>query len=57
MRPAFAERDRDRAYLALVWGLPSPLAGDIEGDIGRDRRDRKRMAVVTRNGKPISGFS
>lgn len=49
---AFAERDLDRAYLALVWGLPSPLAGDIEGDIGRDRRDRKRMAVVTRNGKP-----
>ncbi|HTI84477.1 MAG TPA: RluA family pseudouridine synthase [Acetobacteraceae bacterium] len=49
---AFAARDLDRAYLALVWGLPSPLEGDIEGDIGRDKRDRKRMAVVTRNGKP-----
>ena len=49
---AFAARDLDRAYLALVWGLPNPLAGDIEGDIGRDQRDRKRMAVVTRNGKP-----
>ncbi len=49
---AFAARDLDRAYLALVWGLPSPLEGDIEGDIGRDKRDRKRMAVVSRNGKP-----
>ena len=49
---AFAARDLDRAYLALVWGLPAPLEGDIEGDIGRDKRDRKRMAVVTRNGKP-----
>jgi 23S rRNA pseudouridine1911/1915/1917 synthase len=49
---AFAARDLDRAYLALVWGLPSPLEGDIEGDIGRDRHERKRMAVVTRNGKP-----
>ena len=28
---AFAARDLDRAYLALVWGLPNPLAGDIEG--------------------------
>jgi 23S rRNA pseudouridine1911/1915/1917 synthase len=49
---AFAARDLDRAYLALVWGLPNPLEGDIEGDIGRDKRDRKRMAVVNRNGKP-----
>jgi 23S rRNA pseudouridine1911/1915/1917 synthase len=49
---AFAARDLDRAYLALVWGLPNPLEGDIEGDIGRDKRDRKRMAVVGRAGKP-----
>src|ERR1700758_308039 len=48
---AFAARDLDRAYLALVWGLPSPLAGEIEGAIGRDQRDRKRMAVVTRGGR------
>lgn len=49
---AFAARDLDRAYLALCWGLPSPLCGEIEGAIGRDPRDRKRMAVVTRAGKP-----
>jgi 23S rRNA pseudouridine1911/1915/1917 synthase len=49
---AFATRDLDRAYIALVWGLPQPLTGEIEGAIGRDKRDRKRMAVVDRGGKP-----
>lgn len=49
---AFAERSIARHYLALAWGVPSPTTGEIEGDIGRDPRDRKRMAVVTRNGKP-----
>ncbi|MGX9962906.1 RluA family pseudouridine synthase [Roseomonas sp. F4] len=48
---AFANRDLDREYLALVWGLPSPTVGEITGDIGRHPMDRKRMAVVTRNGK------
>jgi 23S rRNA pseudouridine1911/1915/1917 synthase len=48
---AFAARDLDRAYLALTWGLPNPLAGEIEGAIGRDQRDRKRMAVVARGGR------
>jgi 23S rRNA pseudouridine1911/1915/1917 synthase len=49
---AFAARDLDRAYLALVWGVPSPSRGEIEGPIGRDPRDRKRMAIVARGGKP-----
>ena len=42
---AFATRDLERAYLALAWGLPAPAAGEIEGAIGRDPRDRKRMAI------------
>jgi 23S rRNA pseudouridine1911/1915/1917 synthase len=48
---AFAARDLDRAYQALVWGLPQPLSGEIEGAIGRDARDRKRMALVDHGGK------
>jgi len=48
---AFAARDIDRAYLALCWGLPNPAAGEIEGAIGRDPRDRKRMAVRGVGGK------
>ncbi len=48
---AFASRDLEREYNALCWGVPAPASGDIQGDIGRDPRDRKRMAVVNRNGK------
>jgi 23S rRNA pseudouridine1911/1915/1917 synthase len=48
----FANRDLDRSYLALVWGVPRPAAGEIEGAIGRHPTDRKRMAVVARGGKP-----
>lgn len=47
----FAARDLDRAYQALVWGLPNPSQGEIEAAIGRDPRDRKRMAVVPHGGK------
>ena len=48
----FAERSVERMYLALVWGLPSPMEGTISGAIGRDPRDRKRMALVEGRGKP-----
>ncbi len=41
----------DRAYLAVVWGVPRPLSGDIEGNIGRSPRNRKKMAVVKNAGK------
>ncbi len=50
----FADRSIERRYLALVWGLPSPLAGSIEGNIGRDPRHRQRMAVVAGGGKPAT---
>ncbi len=49
---AFAARDLDRVYAALVWGAPAPSSGEVEGAIGRDPRDRKRMAVVAAGGKP-----
>ncbi len=41
----FAARDLERAYAALAWGL-APAEGRIEGAIGRDPRERKRMAVT-----------
>ena len=49
---AFATRAIERSYLALCWGMLSPAVGDFEGAIGRDPRDRKRMTVVARGGKP-----
>ncbi len=47
----FAARRIDRSYLALCWGVPMPARGEYEGNIGRDRRDRKRMAIVGHGGK------
>lgn len=48
----FARHDIARAYLALVHGLPDPPRGRIEGAIGRDPQDRKRMTVRRQGGKP-----
>jgi 23S rRNA pseudouridine1911/1915/1917 synthase len=35
-----------KEYLALVYGTPSADRGTVDAPIGRDPRDRKRMAVV-----------
>ncbi len=43
---AFASRDLERSYLAVAWGVPAPTSGTIEAPIGRDPRERKRMAVL-----------
>ncbi len=48
----FAVHSVDRAYRALVWGIPRPLEGSIEGNVGRSRADRKKMAVVKSGGRP-----
>lgn len=47
----FADRSLSRTYQALVWGLPNPIAGEIEGAIGRHPRSRQKMAIVPRGGK------
>jgi 23S rRNA pseudouridine1911/1915/1917 synthase len=47
----FAEHSLERAYKAIVWGVPSPRSGVIEGNIGRSRVNRKKMTVVKTGGK------
>ena len=47
----FAAHSIERVYLAVVWGRPVPSRGHIDGNIGRNPRNRKKMAVVPR-GKP-----
>lgn len=47
----FAAHSLERAYKALVWGMPNPLRGEIEGAIGRSPQDRKKMAIVSHGGK------
>ena len=44
----FKNRTVTKVYLALVKGHLAPEQGIIEAKIGRDPRDRQRMAVVTR---------
>ena len=41
----FFNHDTHRSYHALVWGHFTENEGRIEGNIGRDPRDRQRMAV------------
>ena len=47
----FAGHDIERGYRAVVWGVPSPIEGTIERNIGRDPQNRKRMAVRSGGGK------
>lgn len=43
-----------RQYVAIVKGNIKEESGIIHGDIGRDPKDRKKMAIVSENGKPAS---
>jgi 23S rRNA pseudouridine1911/1915/1917 synthase len=42
----FADHSLERAYLAVVAGLPIPPAGTVRGHLGRSDHDRKKMAVL-----------
>lgn len=42
----FQKRQVEKTYLALVDGQPPSSTGRVEAPIGRDTRDRKKMAVV-----------
>ena len=48
----FSVHSIERTYLAFVYGVPSPISGTIEGNIGRSPYDRKKMALVVKGGKP-----
>lgn len=51
----FFDKTTERTYHALAWGNISPPEGIIEGNIGRDPKDRTRMTVFAPDrgeGKP-----
>lgn len=51
-------KEVDRRYLALVWGVVSHDRGRIEAPIGRDINDRQKYTVTDLNGKDsITNFS
>ncbi len=41
----FFNKTTRREYVAVIWGVPDPPAGRIEGNIGRSLKDRLQMAV------------
>ncbi|MBS0276469.1 MAG: RluA family pseudouridine synthase [Proteobacteria bacterium] len=47
----FANHTVERAYNAVVWGAPRAGEGMVEGQIGRNPFDRKRMGVLRSGGK------
>lgn len=51
LKRAFRDREVDKIYHAVVQGHPDPLAGTIEGPIGRHPGSEWKFAV-TRDGKP-----
>jgi 23S rRNA pseudouridine1911/1915/1917 synthase len=46
LQEQFQNRTIEKTYIALVDGRPSSPSGRIDAPIGRDPRERKRMAVV-----------
>ncbi|MCH5280214.1 MAG: RluA family pseudouridine synthase [Lachnospiraceae bacterium] len=46
------EHTVQRAYRAIVYGNFDAEEGSIDAPIGRDKKDRKKMAVCYQNGKP-----
>ncbi len=45
-----------KTYLALVQGSVAAAVGRIEAPIGRDPKDRKRMAVVPDGRRAVTGY-
>jgi 23S rRNA pseudouridine1911/1915/1917 synthase len=45
-----------KEYLALVYGTPSEERGTVDAPIGRDPRDRKKMAVVPGGRKAVTEY-
>ncbi len=52
----FGERTIEKEYLALVRGAPPARRGRIEAPVGRDPRDRQRMAVVAGGREAITEY-
>jgi len=47
----FAAHDLVRKYIAFVWGVPNWTTADITGNIGRGKRNRQKMTMLTIGGK------
>jgi 23S rRNA pseudouridine1911/1915/1917 synthase len=46
----------ERAYQAIVWGVPPRPSGSVDRPIGRHPKDRKRMAVVETGKRALTHY-
>ena len=46
-----SKKETTRKYIALVWGVINEDTATIDAPIGRDMKDRKKMAVTSINSK------
>jgi len=46
----------DRAYEAVVWGVPEVASGTVDRAIGRHPKDRKRMAAVAGGKRAVTHY-
>ena len=46
-----SDRSLSRVYLALVLGVPMPPSGCVDKPIGRDPRNRQKMAILAKNSR------
>ena len=51
LQAQFVDRSISREYHAIAWGRMKESEGTIEGNIGRSPRDRKKFAVLKKDGK------
>jgi 23S rRNA pseudouridine1911/1915/1917 synthase len=51
LQTQFKTKTARREYLAVVYGAPSEMRGTVNAPIGRHPVDRKKMAVITTEGK------
>ena len=47
----FAVHSIERTYWAFVYGVPNPLYGEVNANIGRSPYDRKKMAILSTGGR------
>ncbi len=47
----FMGREVEKIYLAITDGVPKPVSGTVEGQIGRDPRNRKFHALLKNGGR------
>lgn len=53
---AFQERQVQKEYIALVWGSPKKPEGTVDLPIGRDSKNRYRMAVSPSGKRAVTGY-